>query len=499
MFKNKRWLVIFAVILTNFILKIDVYAEPSMRRCMILPVKDSVGGAIGFKVYEQIERYLQSSRWCFYQPNSEIINILSNYRNTLDQALENPEVLKILSQKTNAGSLIKVRLESLTKGMKVETTVLGANGSDIYFNQVTDIESDEIEVIAQTVNNWLDVYEKNIPYDARVLGVLGSQFTIDLGQVAGLYNGYEVQVVRPVKKQRHPLLKEVVDWKTLPVAKAKIFHVGQSQSQANVISYDRETLVQNDDWVLVTKNTANEKLNEKLDYSPETYNEENGNFGKLGKIGLSLVMGSGSIRVEQSDTKALSGLNIGVAFNTEIWATRNYWFALDIDKQFGSHSKDEGNLENDSNSLSYSKFKLKGGYKYLPLGFFYGPQVDLYTGYASYTYAHDVNKTDGIGEFSYSGIILGVRGSVPVVKDVRASIGLDFMLFPSFDESVTSYGDAESVSNYQVEILGEYKYSPTTDLEGGFEYISNSAEFDNATKIIKDKNFNIKAGAKFNF
>lgn len=477
-----------------------IHAEPSMRRCMILPVKDSVGGVIGVKVFEQIERYLKSSTWCFYQPNSEIMNILSNHRNTLDQALESSEVLKLISDKTNAGSLIKVRLENLTRGMKVSTSVIGPNGKDIYFEQTTDIESDEIEVIAQTVNNWLDVYEKNIPYDARITGVLGTQFTIDVGQSAGLYNGYEIQVVRPVKKQKHPLLNEIVDWKTMPIAKAKIFHVGLSQSQASVLQYDRETLVQTDDWVIITKNSASNVVPNTMDYQP-TYDTQDTSqsFGKLGTVGLYMNLGSGSIRVEGSNSKELSGLTFGVGLNAEVWATRNYWAGIDIDKHFGSFSKSEGNLEKDSNSLSYSKFKIKAGYKYLPLGFFYGPQLDAYMGYGSYTYGHDVSVADKISEFTYSGLFFGVRGSIPVIKDVRMSVALDFMLSPSMEESVRILGEADSVRNYSIEILGSYKYSPSTDFEGGIEYISNSADFEDENIMIKDKSLNFKGGAKLNF
>ena len=75
---------------------------------MLLPVRDSVGGALGFKVFEDVERYLKDSDWCYYTSNSEILNILSNYKRNLDSVLTNPEVLKIISEKTKTGSLMKV-------------------------------------------------------------------------------------------------------------------------------------------------------------------------------------------------------------------------------------------------------------------------------------------------------------------------------------------------------------------------------------------------------
>ncbi|EQC43223.1 hypothetical protein M900_2813 [Bacteriovorax sp. Seq25_V] len=468
---------------------------------MILPVRDSVGGAIGFKVYDLVERYLKASKWCYYQSNSEIINILTNYKNTLDQALNNPEVLKIVSEKTQAGSLIKIKLDSMAKGMNIEVTVLGPNGKDVYFNQVTAIESDEIEVIAQTVNNWLDVYEKNIPYDARVVGVLGTQFTIDLGQQAGIYNGYEINVVRPVKKQRHPLLKEIVEWRTMPIATAKLFHVGQSQAQAKILKYERETLVQVDDWILISKNTADVKNNESLEYGVQIRpDDESSSFGKLGFIAGYLNLGSGSARIDNSSSgKEIGGLNIGVGLAAEIWATRNYWAGLDIDKHFGSHSKKEGTFNSDSNSLSFSKFKLKVGYRYLPLGFFYGPQLDGYIGYGSYTYGYDNKVADGITETVYKGIFLGGKGSMPIIKDVRAHLLIEFMLSPGYEETLKIYGEADTVKSFNLEVGGSYQYSPNTAFVGAMEYISNSAEFENSDTVVKHKNLNFKIGASFNY
>ena len=130
-------------------------AEASMRRCMILPVKDNVGGAIGFKVFEDVERYLRDSDWCYYTSNSEILNILANYKKNLDQVLENPRVLKIISEKTNTGSLIKVKVENEVKGVNVEIEVIGKNGEDIYFKESTRLNTEEHKVISQTIKNWL--------------------------------------------------------------------------------------------------------------------------------------------------------------------------------------------------------------------------------------------------------------------------------------------------------------------------------------------------------
>ena len=472
------------------------YASSSMRRCMILPIKDSVGGAIGFQVFSKVEKYLKASKWCYYQSNSEIINTLGNYKNTLDRALNSPDVLKVISEKTKAGSLIKVTLSSFAQGTKISIKVIGANGKDVYFKEETDLNTDDIDVIAQTINNWLDVYEKNIPYDARVIGVLGTQFTVDIGSDFGLYRGYEIDIVRPVKKQVHPLLKEIVDWKTMPVATARVFHTSKSTAQLKLVEYKRETLIQPDDWVIISKTNANTPI-KKNDFDNIDVTDNSFSFGKLGRLALALDIGSGSNTISGSEIRKIGGFNFGISAEGEVYATRNYWVGLTINRSFGSYSKDEGTFSTDSFSMNGSVFKLKAGYKYLPLGFFYGPQVDLYFGYGRYGYSFDNKSSDGVGAMTFSGILLGTRGSVPLVKDFRLFLKLDFLFAPSYDEEISIYGDADSVRNFNIGGGVEYKYSPNMDFFGGFDYYNNKAEFGSTSVSLKNTMF--RAGAIFAF
>lgn len=172
----------------------EVEAARSMRRCMLLPIRDSVGGALGFKVFEELERYLKDSEWCYYEPNSGILDILSNYKRNLDAYLENKDVLKVVSEKSNAGSLIKVEVINQVSGADIRVKVIGQNGEDVYFKEETRLNTDDSTVISQTVKNWLDVYEKNIPYDGLVIGVLGDQFTVDVGKDYGLVGNNEVRL-----------------------------------------------------------------------------------------------------------------------------------------------------------------------------------------------------------------------------------------------------------------------------------------------------------------
>lgn len=461
---------------------------------MLLPVKDSVGGALGFKVFEEVERYLKDSEWCYYETNSGILDILSNYKRNLDAYLQNKDVLKVIAVKSNAGSLIRVDLVNQVKGVDVRIKVLGENGEDVYFKEETRLNTEDYTVIAQTVKNWLDIYEKNIPYDGIIIGVLGDQFTTDVGKSYGVRPESTVKVVKPIRKKRHPLLKEIVDWETELIAKGKIFHTAPSQSQGNVSTYESKKRVNIGDWLLIDKN---QKAKAKQDMN---FGElDDFEFGKHGKVGLYGVLGSGSKSIPSTNSKKIGGMIFGVDLLSEIWLTRNYFAGIEIGRRIGSFKTQSGTLQSDSNTLSSSVFKIKGGYKFLPLGFFYGPQVDGYLGYARYGFGFDTSRTDGITGVSFSGIMLGAKGSMPIHKLFRIFLMLDFLFNPGFSEDVRVNGTADSTSTFNIEIGGNYQYNPNMTFDAGIGYISSKAEFKSTVTSIAIKKTALRIGATFTF
>ena len=473
------------------------FAKFSQRRCMLLPIKDSVSGAIGFKVFEHLELYLREGTWCYYETNSGILDILSSYKRNLDAYLQNKDVLKTISEKAHAGSLIRVEMMSVMKGVDVKLKVIGENGEDVYYKDETRLDSDDPLVIAQTVKNWLDIYEKSIPYDGRVIGVLGDQFTTDIGKNYGAYVHNNVQIVRPLRKKRHPLLKEIVDWETQIIGNGKLFHVSSSQSQGNMTQYENRKKASVDDWVILRADGSKDENKKSKEKYYEEVNEHS--FGKHGIIGIFATIGSGSNTISNSGTRKIGGALFGADIMAEIWGTREWWGSIEIGRRFASYSQQEGTLSSSSNTLSGSKFKLKGGYKYLPLGFFYGPQVDAFVGYGSYSYGFDTSVADRISGVTFSGLLMGVRGTMPVHKLFKINLQLDFIFNPGFEEDVALFGTADSTSNYHIELGGSYQYSPSMTYEASLGYTSSKANFKTSAKSISIKETEGKVGAVFTF
>ena len=473
---------------------VNVFSAESMRNCMLLPITDGADNSLGFKVFVEVENYIKDGTWCTYKSNSELINILGEQAKNLESHLNNKNVLKVIADKTKAGTMIRIGLTLGASTSDVRVEIIGENGEDRYFKEQTQLKTTDPVVIGQTVKNWLDVYEKTIPYNGRVKGVLGDQFTIDIGKKSQIFNGSEIVIERPTAKRQHPLLKEIIDYQTEKIAEARVFDVGDNQAQAKVISYEGNKKLKIEDWVKV-RSVESRKVVEQVAYGDKADNE----FGKLGSIGIFLNVGSGEMSQTGASERSMAGTLIGGDIEAELWATRNYWFGLDFGKKFGSYKKDVGSFSSDKNTTDNSAVRLKAGYKYLPLGFFYGPQIDLYGGYGSYTYGMSTNTTDGFTEFTFSGFLLGARGSLPIYEGTRMYMLIDFLLTSNYKEKVKIHGADDASSNYRLEVGAQYAYETNITLSGGVQILSNKADFKGTTKEEQFKDTSVKVGAIFTF
>ncbi len=486
----KKFIVIFSILLSW-----QIYGANSLRRCLILPITDGMKASIGPIVFNKVEAYLKNSTWCYYQSNSGLIDILNRYQHKLKEYLQNPEVLKVIARKTKAGSLIGISLDPSSAGIELSVKVYGENGVDVYYSEKTLLNHLDGDVVAQLIINWLEEYNKTIPYDVRVTGILGDSFTLDMGDNIGLNAGDKVDIVRPTKKKRHPLFKEIVDWETKSIAQGRIVHVTEQQAQAKVLKYAgvRER-IKLEDWGLIKKTTALDP-----NHKP-TQVEDEYQFGKLGTIAFLSTLNNFSLSQNYStNSKRQDGFLFGGNIETEIWITRHYWIGLDVGLTTGTLSKDEGEYTAKNTPIYTSRFKLKVGYKYLPLGFFYGPQIDFVFGYESDSLSLDNSIPDQIVGVTYKGLTAGVYGNIPIYKKTRIFLYFDFVPFAGFDEDTKLLGEPDGISIYKFGIGASYSYKMNIEILGGFHVKSSKVSYDSLGCNFIHKNSSFNFGAKFTF
>lgn len=475
----------------------SVCAEQSIRKCLLLPIKDNLGGALSYKIFNDVEQVLKNSDWCVYKPNSDIMNILSNHRSNLDNLIEDPEVLKVISEKTGAGSLIKVDVIKEVNGVQISLKVYGDNGVDLYYKEQTESTNDDYKVLSQIIKNWLEIYSTQIPYEGKVLGILGTQFTIDAGKYRSIFQDNEVLVTRPIAKKRHPLLKEIVDWETEKIAEAKVIFAAKDQSQARVSNYESKKKIRIGDWIILKKKKDEKSVVENQRYSDV---KDDYKFGKMGTMSLDVLLGKTSVTSENSgNIKKMSGTTYGLDFDADLWITRTYWASFGIMKTQSSLKGREGIGSSVENSASLSSVDILFGYKYLPLGFFNGPQIDLYGGYRKQTYAMDTQTADGITEISFSGLAFGAKGTLPLQNLFKLEVDLSFIFNPNYEEFANIYGESESESSYRLRFGGKYQYAPNMTVDIFYSLDSGKASFLNPVRSIQSKVSGVNLGATYTY
>lgn len=483
------------ILVLTVLFSLSAMGQASMRRCTLLPVTDSVGGAIGFKVFEEVERDLKKSNWCTYVSNSSMISVFSRYRENLPQYLKTKEVLTTVSEKLKVGSLILVRLKNELQGIEVEMNIYGEDGEDLYFSEKALLNTDDIELIAQTVQNWLDMYSRMIPYDAKINGILGDQLTLDVGKGYPIQVGQKFTVRRVISKKKHPLLKKIVDWDTVSLAEGSVFNISDNQALGMVKTYKGDKKLQPGDWVRLQEFKQDVIEDPNLDD-----NKDDETLGTLGVLSVALFGSSSSVDTSTpGGSNRMSGNLFGLDFRVEGWITRQYFAALEIERSLGTLKKSSGNPDKDSVNVNNGVFKLTGGYKYLPIGFFYGPQIDIYTGYARHTFDLDVSKADGFGKNTISGLVFGTAANIPINREYRFFAQAEFIPFPSFNEEDKIFGSARSASSMELEIGLKYQYTVRMTVDGSLETLSRKAKFSGDFEEVSYKDNRLKLGVSFNF
>lgn len=469
-----------------------------MKRCTLLPVVDNVDGAIAYKVFNLSERELQSSTWCSYRSNTELLNVFSSYRGKLKEYLSKPEVMKIVSDKLNVGSIFKVEVLGAPNGLKVSMIVYNDTGDTKYFEKSETIDGQKIEDIQRIIKSWIKDYSKVIPYDGIITGVLGSQITFDVGRSRNFVKGQKFKVRKLNSVKKHPLLNSVVEWDSELIAQGMISKSYDGQAVGMTEPLMKNYSAKKGDWIIVDEVSAVRKS----DYKKAFDSKENDDysFGKLGIISAFLEGMNHSIRSNDGLTRKASGILLGMSLKAELWITREYFGIFEYGIGFGNLKKSTDNLINDSYSLNPNRLKLMGGYRFLPMKYFFGPRFDLYAGYGSYSYKMDLSASEGFGELVFKGLALGMKIDLPIVKSTRAFAKAEVLLSNSVDDADSIFNGNGTGTSLEFEIGARYQWATRLFFDGGLQIISNKAKFDSSSfNEVQFQSTSVKLGMSYLF
>lgn len=486
-----KFFIIFIIILST-----NLYAEKySMRKCSLLPVTDTAGHALGYRVYERLEDYLKEGNWCDYESTASLLTVFSKYRERLAEHLADPNVLRTVINKLQVGSLIRVDMKFLVNSVELEMDVLGENGIDLYFKEKETIKNPNVENVSTQLITWLETYEQSIPYDGQVIGVLGDQVTFTVSPNMKKSIGQKFSIKRFKNKTRHKLLNTVVEWDSDDMGEGKIFNEDSKQALGIIKVYNSNRKIKPGDWVTLEEVTALNNLGNK------NFKEaKEKTFGKLGTVSINMKIGSSSLGTSPAaGSVKMSGVTYGLGIEGEAWITRNYFVTGEFSKTLGNLTKDSGNPGLKNVSVSNGVLKVTGGYKYLPMGFFFGPQVNLYGGYVNYSYNIERSNSDGFGSNSLSGFLIGVSGNMPLQRGIRIFAKGEIVPFSEFNDEDNIFSSNKDSNSLHFEAGATLKYAPEVTLIGGIEITNNSADFSGAVSEVTYRDTMLKIGALFSY
>lgn len=471
---------IFLILL--LIISFNVQAQKEdMHDCALLPLVGAKS-KLAFKLYDKIESYLKISEWCNYKINSSLIDVLKKYDKNVEEYLNDPEIIYTVFEKLKVGSLIKVTIKVEDDILKLSMLIYGNGGQELYLSKKESFNIRDEEIIFQTAKSWLEEFQAFIPYDGKILEVLGNSVNIKFPTTMRISEGTEFIIKRLIEKKEHRFLKTVVSYETETIASGEIIKSKPGMSVGRLKVYTKKNPIMVNDWVLFERKKIeeNNEVNEGAKYK---------NFGSIGIVDIyGLLSSQNTNSTLSSSTKTSGGKIYGLGFNTEIWVTRNYFANFTLDKSLG--------LLND---IDNSKLRIAGGYKFLPMGFFYGPQINAYAGFSRYSFGHKKNVDKGIGTYAVRGVLAGVSGDVPFQKKYRAFIRGEILLLPTLEDEDKVYGSSKKISSFLFELGAKYTYDRRLGFVASLEALNNKAKLKGEPSEIKSTLISLKFGGSYTF
>jgi hypothetical protein len=456
----------------------SLVAKHDLRKCLILPVTGDSDLEFSNQVYEQTENYLKDVKWCRYKLNSDVFNILNKYQDKLDEYLEKKEVLSLVAEKTHTGALVRIRVIPQAGGVNVNLRVMGENGEDIYLQENRDFQTKDISAVAEAITGWLETYSKRIPFDAQITSVNQKKFQADMGENIDFDKDTLVKIVRFRGKNIHPLTKEVVGWETDDLGKGKIEEV-EEESSSGLIESDQNIVP--GDWL---KNLGPVK---------EKETEEKKGTPKYGFVSLALDLGYADQTTQSYYYyNEYDGVMFGGYLKGEVWFLENLWTSLELDGKVGELTS-ENYPTYDFEVRGF--FKLKGGYRFLTSDSFFGPQIDLYFGYGIYSYLPEEPYLGGPVDAIFQGLILGLRGNIPIGEKFRLS--LEGEVFFASGETEKYRGD--DAPGYSLFLTGNYFFNPKISADLSLGHYNNTFENIVPGQNVVYKDTSVRLGASLYF
>ncbi len=445
-----------------FIFVNHLLAANELHRCYLLPVSDSIQGTLGDSLFIKTEELLKLHRWCEYQPDPKLHALLKKYNFKLEEALSSSEVLKLVANKTQAGTVIRIGANYIQQKLRLTIDLLDAQGRDYLYRRTIDLENDSIEQMMEHIAESLQEYAHDIPYSSIVKERVENDLILKVIDQT-LYRPGDILIIEaPIAPKKHPLLNKVVEWQTDKIGEAEVRGVYPSFISARLSPLANKKASIGQWGKLLHSAPLQAKIPEK------TFVRSEANLLELTGAAQFLSPYASS-NLDNENEKIQGKIFVGGEAKAHLRLTKSIWSELAINTHFG--------LTGATSSCQANAATLKLGYRYHPMSKVSGNFLAPFMAYQVASFDYNSQDTDNFESTDFSSYQLGVLAHYQFNERYTLVGEMAFSMSSKPKTQGSQFSGDQSSSTGNMEIAMRYALENPYELTGGIAYQKYTARF----------------------
>jgi hypothetical protein len=481
---------------------LTAHASPEMDRRYslqtvgVLRSSDNVDGLFSDYVARAIRDYFDTQPRFVLQDLASAQSLIDNSKVPYSKVIEDQKILEKLARGTRSETLLRTRI--FKEGPRYRFTVdwLHSPKMDVLSTEVFYLDEPSngntlgAETIRSQFQSALDRLIAKIPFYAHLTGRDGETVTINSGENLGLKKGDTLWVGTIEDVKKHPLLGVIAEWKISRTGSVLVESVDHALAFGRITEEDpARPIARGQKVIQVIKapdpvvNAINDNPAEKAPIFDRT------DAPRVGWVSAAPLFGEFSRQFSSQSGvsgKAGTGLFFGARADTLLWLDREWFAEGTIGYGYFPYSQSsivDGSTTNISASGSLTTFKLSLGYSYLPGLNFFGAKGWIKAGYHSYAYTLPKRTSENINPVSWSGMLLGIGGDLPLRGDWAAQLNLDFGLLRTVQETGTARAAALGSTLVDFYFGTVYTMRPRLLFRLGVNFQAQGADFEGGSSL----------------
>lgn len=467
----------------------------NIRKVTVLPVVDNVEGIYSRPFESELTSVIQADhKWDFIE--SKTIGPVSS-----PQDLENdPTQVMALGKTVGADAIIASRVVKGSEGISIRMALFLSNDGKILVSEEQNkIQNFDLKNIQSKAREMLATIRGRIPYQGIVLSRSNNRVTLNLGAKDGVKKDQVVTAVQIIKVTRHPKFNFLINTEKEILGKIKLRKVEETLSFGDIVtekergSVRRLSKIAGVDFVEYQDVSSidqkpNEVVNANALGNEKAFGEKPKEWipirqATFGLVNLSLGLGSYSSNAKPSSAtqtySATKPFYINIKLHGELWFNPEWQMEADLRQGIMTVGNPRSGSSPSELNIATSTYALYFAYNWLIRDNFWGPKVSIIGGFKQYSSTVDESSPAAFSTMVYSGLDLGLRGSLPLDDEEmwRAGATFNLLILPAVQEKPQSSGGSASNSVNAFSIFAGRRIGQRLEATGQLEMEYYSTSF----------------------